>query len=97
MLAQMKEGELKRHETWEQISEAGPIVFPDAVEHHGPGRHVHSHGKRLGGKQHLGEEGKMKDYYFKPYECQPLLADDPWRNRYIGLPVHHYLILHINK
>lgn len=46
---------LKRGEsqTWQQVSKAGPVVFPDAVEHHSPSRHVHSHSKRLGGKQHL--------------------------------------------
>lgn len=44
------------HVTGQQISKAGPVVFPDAVKHHGPRRHVYTHGKRLGGKKHLEEE-----------------------------------------
>lgn len=43
-------------QTRQQVSKAGPVVLPDAVEHHSPGRHVHSHSKRLGSKQHLGDE-----------------------------------------
>lgn len=43
--------------TWQQVPEAGAVVLPDAVEHHGPGGHVHAHGERLGGKQHLGGGG----------------------------------------
>lgn len=36
-----------------KVSESGSIMFADAVEHHGPGRHVYTHRKRLGGEKNL--------------------------------------------
>lgn len=48
-----QEGKGEEDRTWQEIPEAGAVVFPDAVEHNGPGRHVHPHGESLGGKQHL--------------------------------------------
>ena len=59
-----KTGNGERRKTWQQISEARAVVFPDAVEHHGPGGHVHSHRKRLGGKQNLGDEGETWESLF---------------------------------
>lgn len=62
LLLQMKEWKGGERQTWQQIPKTGPVVFPDAVEHHSPGRHVHSHCKCLGGEQHLGDEGEMQRY-----------------------------------
>lgn len=42
--------------TWQQVSEAGAVVFSDVVKHHRPGGHVHPHRKRFCGEQHLGKE-----------------------------------------
>lgn len=50
--------EWRQNQTWQQVSETGPVVFSDAVEHHSPGRHVHSHRKRLSGKKHLTDKKK---------------------------------------
>lgn len=66
LLLQMKEWKRGEHQTWQQISKTGPVVFPDAVEHHSPGRHVHSHCKCLCGEQHLGDEGEMQRYRLNP-------------------------------
>lgn len=57
-LLQMKEWQ--EHRTWEQVSETGPVVFPDVVEHHGPGRHVHAHRECLSGKEHLNNRKKRR-------------------------------------
>lgn len=54
----------REHRTRQQISKASPVVFPDAVEHHSPGRHVHSHCKCLSGKQHLEDDERMEKESF---------------------------------
>lgn len=68
----------RKHQTWEQISEAGTVVFPDAVKHHSSGRHVYSHCKCLSGKQHLGDEGKRQEDSFNHH----VFADHGWSSRY---------------
>lgn len=51
---------MRELQTWQQIPEAGAVVFPDAIKHHGPGWHVDAHGKCLRGKQHLRTEMSWK-------------------------------------
>lgn len=55
-----KKNRHKEHRTRQEVSEAGAVVFPDAVENHRPGGHIHSHRECLSGKKHLGYEEKMK-------------------------------------
>jgi hypothetical protein len=41
----------------QQCPEAAPVMLPQAMEHHGAGGRVHTHGKRLRAEQHLGWGG----------------------------------------
>lgn len=54
----------QQDQTWQQVSETGPVMFPDAIEYHSPGRHVHSHCKCLSGKKHLTQRKRHKAMFY---------------------------------